>query len=370
MHPGVAGVPWWGAVLISLTATAIGFAFDAGAGTKELTNVFAALYVIGCVAAVLAVRQAGLFTAVVQPPVLLFISVPGAYFLFHGAEINGLKDILINCGYPLIERFPLMLFSSAGVLLIGLARAFLGHKSGDAEGADATAAAEPTPRALLNGLAAKVSGLFAPSSGDDEAADTGKRRHAIDRTSSPAKKSMAKPARTSRTAKTPPRAQASRSRHARTPLADVTEIIEPVTERPRRPRTPRQDPPPEPRRRRAPAARTGRDPYERRERYERRAPHDRRSRYDAYDPFASYEPPRRRRPGTDRTNGTDRSTGTTGIYGTAGVNPPAAPNPANGTHHPISKVRYRGSGISDNGRPEPTARRSRFWQADTWEYDI
>ncbi|MBV8348331.1 MAG: hypothetical protein JOZ49_12585, partial [Mycolicibacterium sp.] len=77
VHPDVSGVPWWGAVLIAVTATTIGFAFDAGTDTKELTNVFAALYVIGCVAAVLAVRQAGLFSAVVQPPVLLFVSVPG-----------------------------------------------------------------------------------------------------------------------------------------------------------------------------------------------------------------------------------------------------------------------------------------------------
>ena len=42
VHPNVPGVPWWGAVLIAAIATAIGFAFDAGAG-KELTGVFASL---------------------------------------------------------------------------------------------------------------------------------------------------------------------------------------------------------------------------------------------------------------------------------------------------------------------------------------
>ncbi len=52
--------------------------------------------------------------------------MPGAYFLFHGAEFTGIKDILINCGYPLIERFPLMLFTSAAVLLIGLVRWYFG----------------------------------------------------------------------------------------------------------------------------------------------------------------------------------------------------------------------------------------------------
>ncbi len=89
-----------------------GFAIDAGSGHRELTFLFAALYVIGCVAAVLAVRQSGLFTAVVQPPLVLFIAVPTAYFLFHHAEIHGVKDILINCGYPLIERFLLMFMTS------------------------------------------------------------------------------------------------------------------------------------------------------------------------------------------------------------------------------------------------------------------
>ena len=51
---------------------------------------------------------------------------PGAYFLFHGSKITGIKDILINCGYPLIERFPLMFFTSAAVLVIGMVRWYLG----------------------------------------------------------------------------------------------------------------------------------------------------------------------------------------------------------------------------------------------------
>ena len=93
---------------------------------KELTSVFAGLYIAGCVAAVLAVRQDGLFTAVIQPPLILFCAVPGAYWLFHGGKVGNLKDLLINCGYPLIERFPLMLGTAGGVLLIGLIRWYLG----------------------------------------------------------------------------------------------------------------------------------------------------------------------------------------------------------------------------------------------------
>ena len=85
-HPNIPGVPWWGAVLIAATLMAVGFAFDAGSGAKELTSVFAGTYVVGCIFAVLAVRQSGIFTAVIQPPLLLFGAVPTAYFVFTGSS--------------------------------------------------------------------------------------------------------------------------------------------------------------------------------------------------------------------------------------------------------------------------------------------
>ena len=94
-----------------------------------------------------------IFTAVIQPPLILFCAVPGAYLLFHGAKFTGIKDLLINCGYPLIERFPLMLFTSAGVLLIGLVRWYLGmairpRATATAKPPKSTA---PTPRAKADG---------------------------------------------------------------------------------------------------------------------------------------------------------------------------------------------------------------------------
>jgi hypothetical protein len=89
-------------VLLAVTLTAVGFAYDAGSGGKELGMVFATTYVLGCIFAVLAVRQAGIFTAVIQPPLILFGAVPTAYFLFHGGQLGGVKDLAINCGYPLI----------------------------------------------------------------------------------------------------------------------------------------------------------------------------------------------------------------------------------------------------------------------------
>jgi hypothetical protein len=328
IHPNVPGVPWWGAVLIAATATAIGFAFDAGGG-KELTHVFAALYAIGCIIAVLMVRRSGVFTAVVQPPMILFVTVPGAYFLFHRAEIKGLKDILINCGYPLIERFPLMVFTSGIVLLIGLSRWFVGSSK---HAAEAEPAATDTPGRFA-GLTAKIAGYFGAGDEDYELAPA--RRHA----------ERAKPPRSAKPAKAARRSEPTRSRRARPALID--DDLAP--ERPRRsrpvPSWESDEPIDYPRRRSS--ARTSRNPYERREPYERRAPHDRRRGYESHDPFEPYEAPHRRRPGTNGAPVT------------------------NGTHHPISRVRYRGSPTDTEPREErPTRSRSRSWEADGWEYDI
>ena len=41
--PRVPGIPWWGAVLLAATASAVGFAYDAGSGDKTLSGVFSGL---------------------------------------------------------------------------------------------------------------------------------------------------------------------------------------------------------------------------------------------------------------------------------------------------------------------------------------
>jgi hypothetical protein len=326
-------VPWWGAVLIAVTATAIGFAFDAGGG-KDLTNVFAGLYFVGCVAAVLMVRQSAIFTAVVQPPMILFASVPGAYFLFHDGKINGLKDILINCAYPLIERFPLMVVTSGAVLLIGLVRWIVGARRSDTE--SAPEATEKT----AGGLKAKISSLLSRGSDEEEQDATPTRRHAAGKP---------KPASSSR--KSAAAERAPRPRRTRPPVIDDDLAVERPTRRSRSTRPWEDDEPIDLPRRRPSPARTTRSsydpllpPYERRESPEPRTPRDRRSRHDAYDAYETYEPAPRRRP---RTNGATA---------------------ANGTHHPISQVRYRGSPSEAESRADRP--RSRPWEADSWEYDI
>ena len=328
-------------MLLAVTLTAVGFAYDAGSGDKELSMVFAATYVLGCIFAVLAVRQSGIFTAVIQPPLILFVAVPTAYFLFHGGQLGGIKDLAINCGYPLIERFPLMFFTSAAVLLIGMGRWYYGLSSRRSAAPSTTTEAKEKTSSRVSSVTSKMSSLLtgesADSTEDDDAKKSPRRRHSIERPTRDAK--SAKPAAgTTRSPKTTKRATPSRSRHTRPP---ETEIIEPVAERPRRPRTPRseQPPPAEPPRRRSRTSSTREPrkavpPADRRASYERP---ERRRRYDDYQPREPHV-----------SNG-------------------------NGTHHPVSRVRYRRGGEDSDDRAEyrsrPRSSRS-SWEADSWEYDI
>lgn len=307
IHPNIPGVPWWGAAVIAVTATAVGFAFDAGSANKELTDVFSALYVIGCVAAVLAVRQSGIFTAVIQPPLILFCTVPGAYWLFHGARISGLKDLLINCGYPLIERFPLMLFTSAGVLLIGMIRWYLGMSAPSTATTEADTATGERISALLAKLASMIGGESAKPAHTGKTAKTTRARRTDTTRGRPAK-----------------RPAATRSRHGR-PSPDDTPQRMPERSRRRRPAQARDVDPAEPPRR----SRIPRDPdlRGRPPREVRRDPHARRSstssrssRFDPYEEPYEPAPPRRR----------------------------AAPTGTTATHHPISRVRYRGAAPPDD----------------------
>lgn len=275
-------LPWWGATLVAVTATLIGFAYDAGAGHQELGAVFATFYVLGCLAAVLLVRRGGVFTAIIQPPLILFVAVPTSYFLFHGGQLSGVKDILINCGYPLIERFPLMFFTSAAVLLIGLARWYL-----DKQSADSTGATSPTASALAD----KLGRLFARPAIDD--ADERQERPR------PARRPRRAPTSSSQSRRTRS-GQPSRARHNRPPESDIAASAAAADRRERaaareryRPR--REDEPPypgEPRQPRQPRrARDPRDPRDQREPRRRTPPPPR-----GYD---EYERPRRRRESYD-----------------------------------------------------------------------
>lgn len=351
-HPDFPGVPGWGAVLIAITLTAIGFAFDAGSGSKELSAVFATCYFLGCLVAVLAVRHHALFTAVIQPSLILFVSVPGAYFLFTGGQLTGVKDLAINCGYPLIERFPLMFFTSATALLVGLARWYLGRSTRSESPRDTddrperTSSVATTLSSVTTKLTAAVASLVARKPVDEaEAPARRKRSQTANRSARSGRTASNRGARA--TSRTTPR-----PRHMRPP---ETEIIEPVAERPRRSRSSRlADPtsPAEPRRRPRPSGsrQSGPPPAERRTGYERTG-------YDR----TGYE-----RPSYDRSGDRPERRRRFDDY------QPREPHGrnGNGTHHPISRVRYRGEETDDRADYRTRRRTSPQRDADAWEYDI
>ena len=349
--PKISGVPWWAAVAIAVTATAIGFAFDVGSGTKELTIVFAASYVAGCVAAVLAVRQSGVFTAVIQPPLLLFCAVPGAYWLFHGAKIAGVKDVLINCGYPLIERFPLMVCTSAGVLVIGVMRWYLGTLDRSGAITDTQIAADADAGERRNGgLGAKLAAILGrgdTGEADEPAPRTTRRVRQV--SEAPRRSRSGRSARSTSGSRSGSSARAAarrsapaRSKPIRPDLDDAADATRDHAGR-RRPRPIRDiDADAEPRRR----PRSVRDPDLRSQppREVRRDPHTRYgravardSRFDPYESTEPYDPPPRRRPASE-----------------------AAVTRTGSTHHPISQVRYRGA----------STRQAQSSAAESWDYDI
>ena len=343
----------------------IGFAIDAGSGHKDLTDVFAALYIAGCVVAVLAVRHSGVFTAVIQPPLILFCAVPGAYWLFHGGKVGNLKDLLINCGYPLIERFPLMLGTAGGVLLIGLIRWYFGlthnpssSPTNSTDDVPHTATDTAESQSLISGIAAKLASMLGRDTDDQDDEALPAHAERVDRRpkTSRASRSSRSAQRPARTRDYPPPDERRRhgSRRGSTSTRDFEPDEAPRRSR-RRPRPQGDYDPPVP-----PPRETRRDSSGRRNTYERPASRgsrfdpypDRFNPYESYDNYESYEPPRRR----------------------------SAPTSAGQTHHPISQVRYRGSNPRDELGDEPHGERQRRSRtpgrsqgrppAESREYDV
>ncbi|WP_084172441.1 DUF6542 domain-containing protein [Mycolicibacterium cosmeticum] len=332
--PRIPGLPWWSAVVIAVVFTAIGFAFDAGSGHKELGAVFATCYVLGCVLAVLAVRQSAVFTAVIQPPLILFVAVPGAYFMFHSAEIGGIKDILINCGYPLIERFPLMFFTAAAVLIIGMVRWYIGASNKrlwpdkPAAHVSAAAAAEAPARRVARRFAQKSAAAAGTAdtgdTADDQAPPAPPRRRPARRPNPDAAPSAARRARSG---------EPSRARHTRPPENDIAASAAAADRRERMAARERQA---RSRRDAEPPIDPARQP--RRPRPSTREP--RRPAPGGYEPADYYERPRRPK--------------SPDAYGREPRYDERQRPPAGTDHHPVSRVRYRSS--DEDHRPRTTRR--------------
>ncbi|WP_201453342.1 DUF6542 domain-containing protein [Rhodococcus sp. T7] len=200
--PTVPGLPWWGVILLAVGVSFVGFAVDAARGT-ELTAAFSTFYFLGCVLAVAAAGNRALFTAIVQPPLILFVAVPLGQSLIAEENSTALKDLAINVAYPLVNRFPVMLAATVVTLLIGGLRLFLlqQRKTGPARTSERRRAQkEPrTPRAARPRRTAEGSEPSPPP------------RRARDRDRGTARDAAREHPRSSRRAATPPPRRSSSS---------------------------------------------------------------------------------------------------------------------------------------------------------------
>jgi hypothetical protein len=118
------GLPLWGAVLLPFALGAIGSVVDIER-SKGPGAIFQAMYLIGCVVAVCAVRRRNIFGPTVQPPLILVVTIPLTVLLVGDApEGGGLASKALSMATPLINSFPVMAATTVLTIAIGLWRRF------------------------------------------------------------------------------------------------------------------------------------------------------------------------------------------------------------------------------------------------------
>lgn len=138
------GLPWWSAIALGLGLAVVGAAIDLQVQGK-LGLLFKACYFVGCVGAVCAVRRGNLFAPMVQPPLVLAVTVPGVVLAASGLpdDADTLARILA-IGNPLINGFPTMAVTTAVTVAIGVVR-IIRERDPEAAGKRAMRAA-PEPK--------------------------------------------------------------------------------------------------------------------------------------------------------------------------------------------------------------------------------
>lgn len=118
---GSQGLPWWSAVLLAMGLSATGVFLDLHR-LDTLGRLFQVAYFAGCVLAVVFVQRKGLFGPMVQPPLILGITVPAVVIAEGAPTSGGLAGRALDVGEPLINGFPTMALTTGVVLAIGLYR--------------------------------------------------------------------------------------------------------------------------------------------------------------------------------------------------------------------------------------------------------
>ncbi|GHF27665.1 hypothetical protein GCM10017786_72410 [Amycolatopsis deserti] len=118
------GLPWWGAVLLAFGLAVIGAVIDMQT-QNTLGWLFKGAYFVGAVGAVAGVQRRSLFGPMVQPPLILGVTVPGVVLLVSGLPDN--SDMLTRAlavGTPLINGFPTMAITTGCTLVLGIVRIY------------------------------------------------------------------------------------------------------------------------------------------------------------------------------------------------------------------------------------------------------
>ncbi len=116
--PTVPGLPFWGAVLVALVATAVAALIDlksSHVANPTFSAILSVGFLLGVVLASLAVRRRAVFTAMVQPPLVLVVVV----FLVRRAVLS---ERIPFTGLSIISLFPLMAIGTAVAVVIGAVR--------------------------------------------------------------------------------------------------------------------------------------------------------------------------------------------------------------------------------------------------------
>jgi hypothetical protein len=123
--PTVLGVPPIAAVGVAAALTALGVLVDL-TRIGNLGTVFTVCHISGCVLAVIWVRRSGLFGPMVQPPLLVAAAVPVVVLMAGSPRPGqGVAEQLLVIGAPLVNAFPVMAWTTAIVLVVGLLRIVL-----------------------------------------------------------------------------------------------------------------------------------------------------------------------------------------------------------------------------------------------------
>ncbi|MBK1785658.1 DUF6542 domain-containing protein [Prauserella cavernicola] len=118
------GLPWWGAVLLALGLAVLGAVIDLQI-SDDLGVLFQVIYLLGSLVAVGAVRRRNLFGPMVQPPLVLAVTVPSLVLTASGlpASSDTLAKVLA-ISTPLINAFPMMAVTTALTVAFGFYRMY------------------------------------------------------------------------------------------------------------------------------------------------------------------------------------------------------------------------------------------------------